>query len=174
MYSITRLSAEEFAAHVEDLSGLLTAVVADGASLGFVSPFDQDAARQWWNTQLAEVSAGRLIVWVAHTADAKRISGTISLALERKPNGRHRADVVKLMVHRDARGKGLARALLATAESAAAQAGARLLLLDTVTGSPADQLYQSAGWTRYGIVPSYATDPSGSFEDASFFYKQLA
>jgi ribosomal protein S18 acetylase RimI-like enzyme len=117
------------------------------------------------------VADGSLTVWVAHGPDG--ITGTVSLALERKPNGRHRAEIVKLMVHREARGQGLARALLTTAEQAAARAGATLLLLDTETDSAAERLYRTAGWTRYGIVPDYAADPDGSLQDCSFYYKRL-
>ncbi|OUC93000.1 GNAT family N-acetyltransferase [Streptosporangium minutum] len=172
LHTITRLSADDFHHSVKSLAGLLADVVADGSSLGFLSPFDQDGAAAWWHAQQPAVSDGSLVVWVARGPGG--IAGTVSLALERKPNGRHRAEIVKLMVHRDARGRGLARALLAHAEQAAAQTGATLLLLDTVTGSAADHLYRAAGWTRYGIVPGYAVDPAGSPEDCSFYYKQLA
>jgi ribosomal protein S18 acetylase RimI-like enzyme len=171
LHTITRLSADDFPGNVRSLAGLLADVVAGGSSLGFLSPFDQDAAAAWWHTQQPAVSDGSLTVWVAHGPGG--VTGTVSLALERKPNGRHRAEIVKLMVHRDARGQGLARALLTTAEQAAARAGATLLLLDTATGSAADHLYRTAGWTRYGIVPDYATNPDGSLEHCSFYYKQL-
>ncbi|MER5421344.1 GNAT family N-acetyltransferase [Streptosporangium roseum] len=171
-HAITRLPAEDFHDSVKGLAGLLADVVADGSSLGFLFPFDQDGAAAWWHTRQPAVSEGSLAVWVAHGPGG--IVGTVSLALERKPNGRHRAEIVKLMVHRDARGQGLARALLATAEQAAARAGVTLLILDTVTGSAADHLYLATGWTRYGIVPGYAVDPAGSPEDCSFYYKQLA
>jgi GNAT superfamily N-acetyltransferase len=77
------------------------------------------------------------------------------------------------MVHQAARGRGLGRALLATAERAAAASGVTLLLLDTATGGAAERLYQAAGWTRFGVVPGYATDPDGKLEDSSFFYKRL-
>ncbi|GAA4571761.1 GNAT family N-acetyltransferase [Planotetraspora kaengkrachanensis] len=171
MHTITRLSVDDFDRSVKTLADLLVDVVAGGASLGFLLPFDQDAAAAWWRARRPAVAEGRLVVWAAHGPDG--VAGTISLAMADKPNGRHRAEVVKLMVHRDARGRGLARALLATAEQAAAQAGATLLLLDTVTGSPADHLYGSAGWTRFGVVPDYATSPTGVLEDCSFFYKRL-
>jgi hypothetical protein len=47
-------------------------------------------------------------------------------------------------------------------------------MLDTETGSVADTLYERAGWTRYGVVPAYAADPSGVPRPCSFFYKPLA
>jgi ribosomal protein S18 acetylase RimI-like enzyme len=171
MHTISRLSPDDFHDSVKSLADLLVDVVTNGASVGFLSPFDQEAAAAWWHSRHAAVADGSLAVWVAHGPDG--ITGTISLAVERKPNGRHRAEIVKLMVHSDARGRGLARALLTTAEEAAAQAGATLLLLDTVTGTAADHLYQSADWTRYGIVAGYAADPNGVLEDCSFYYKQL-
>nr|BFE79064.1 hypothetical protein GCM10020093_016650 [Planobispora longispora] len=115
---------------------------------------------------------GSLAVWVCR--DTGGISATISLVLTGKPNGRHRAEIVKLMVHPGARGRGLARRLLATAEAAAAEAGIALLLLDTETGSAAEHLYLAEGWTRYGIVPAYAASPDGPLKDCSFFYKRLA
>lgn len=169
--TIVRLCADDFAESVEGLAGLLADTVADGASLGFRTPFDHGAAAAWWRDRQPAVADGSLGVWVAHAPEG--VVGTVSLALERKPNGRHRAEVLKVMVHRSARGQGLGRALLATAERAAAEAGATLLLLDTETGSAAERLYRAAGWTRYGVVPDYATDPSGTLRDCSFFYKKL-
>ncbi|GIH97494.1 GNAT family N-acetyltransferase [Planobispora siamensis] len=168
---ITRLSADDFHDNLHGLATLLADVVSDGASLGFLTPFDHAAASTWWSKHAPAVAEGSLIIWTAHHDG--RTEATISLAFEPKPNGRHRAEILKLMVHPRARGHGLARALLTTAEQAAAQAGAHLLLLDTETGSPAEHLYHATGWTRYGIVPGYATDPSGVLRDCSFFYKRL-
>ncbi len=54
-------------------------------------------------------------MWAARTTDG-RVIGTVSLAFSDKPNSRHRAELVKLMVHRDGRGRvGLGRTLLTTA-----------------------------------------------------------
>jgi GNAT superfamily N-acetyltransferase len=118
------------------------------------------------------VVAGDRVVFVSCAAG--RVDGTVSLSFERMPNASHRGGVGKLMVHRDARGRGLGRALLATAEQAAAAAGATLLLLDTESGSVAEHLYRSAGWTCYGEVPGYAADTTGTaLWPCSFFYKEL-
>ncbi|MGP3949778.1 GNAT family N-acetyltransferase [Streptomyces sp. 7N604] len=172
MHTITRLSADEFRTSVKSLADLLVDVVTGGSSLGFLAPFGQESAADWWHAQQPAVADGSLTVWVARGPDG--ITGTVGLARNPKPNGRHRAEIVKLMVHRDARGRGVARALLATAEQAAARAGASLLILDTETGSAAEHLYRSAGWTRYGMVPDYAADPDGSLQDCSFYFKRLS
>ncbi|MEV4175791.1 GNAT family N-acetyltransferase [Nonomuraea sp. NPDC049709] len=171
MHTIARLPAEEFERCVKELADLLVDAVDDGASVGFVRPFDHEDAAAWWRGQAPAVAAGSLLVWACREDGA--MTGTISLALASKPNARHRAEIVKLMVHRDARGRGLSRALLATAERAALDAGADLLLLDTETGSTAEHVYLTGGWTRYGVVPDYAASPDGTLSDCSFFYKRL-
>lgn len=66
------------------------------------------------------------------------------------------------MVHPADRGHRLAGRLLTALEEQAAGLGLRLLVLDTETDSPAERLYETAGWTRVGSVPDYATDPAGS------------
>jgi GNAT superfamily N-acetyltransferase len=174
-HTIDRLTPDTFPGAVKDLAALLATAVQHGASLNFVSPFDEDAAATWWHTQAPAVADGRLIVWTCRDRDNAEdaLAGTISLSLDTPPNGRHRAEVLKLIVHPTARRRGLARALLATAESAAADACRTLLILDTETATPAERLYLATGWTRFGIVPAYATDPAGTPQDCSFFYKRL-
>ncbi|GGP06149.1 GNAT family N-acetyltransferase [Nonomuraea glycinis] len=172
MHTIERLPAEDFPGCVKGLAEVLTDAVDDGASVGFLTPFDREAAAVWWRERAPAVADGSLIVWVCR--DAGGIVATVSLALPGKPNSRHRAEVSKLLVHRDARGRGLARALLATVEAAAVEAGVSLLVLDTRTGSAAERLYLTGGWTLFGVVPGYAADPDGSLQDCSFFYKPIA
>jgi GNAT superfamily N-acetyltransferase len=173
---VRRLAPREFADAVPALADLLVDAVAGGASLGFLAPLGHAEAATWWQSKAAAVDAGDLVVWVADSvvdAAGGDCQGTVSLSFDRIANGRHRSHVSKLMVHRGARGRGLGRALLDTAEQAAAAAGSTLLLLDTETGSPAEHLYRRAGWTSYGVVPRYASDPSGALRDCTFFSKEL-
>src|SRR5690606_20467236 len=99
---------------------------------------------------------------------------TVSLALPDKTNSAHRAELVKLMVHRTARGRGLGRRLLALAEEGAGARGITLLHLDTETGSPAEHLYRSSGWTPVGAIPDYARDPAGVPPPTTIYYARLA
>ncbi|WRZ95828.1 GNAT family N-acetyltransferase [Streptomyces sp. NBC_01007] len=169
--TVARLTPAELHCVVDELADLLTDTVDGGASIGFLAPLDRTAAVAWWRERADAVSAGHLAVWVAHGDD--RLLGTVALAFPDKPNSRHRAELVKLMVHRDGRGQGLGRTLLATAETEAAAAGVTLLHLDTETDSPAESLYLSAGWTRLGAIPDYAATPSGELCPTTIFYKQL-
>ncbi|MFH8345804.1 GNAT family N-acetyltransferase [Streptomyces sp. NPDC018045] len=170
-FTITRLSAAMFDRSVPELAELLTDSVAGGASVGFVAPFPHEAAAAWWRAQRPAVADGTLDIWVAEGPEG--ITGTIGLAHPRKPAARHRAEIIKLVVHRSARGQGLGRALLTTAEQAAVRSGFRLLLLDTETAGPADHLYRRTGWTPYGTVPAYAANPEGELRDCTFFYKEV-
>jgi GNAT superfamily N-acetyltransferase len=156
---------------VGELADLLVRTVNGGASVGFLAPLDRTAAVAWWRARVDAVLAGALAVWVARDGD--RLMGTVSLAFPDKPNSRHRAELVKLMVHPDGRGQGVGKALLATAERAALDAGVTLLHLDTETGSPAECLYAGAGWTRIGAIPDYAADPHGSLRPTSIYYKRV-
>ncbi|WP_447042299.1 N-acetyltransferase family protein [Streptomyces sp. DSM 118878] len=169
---MTRLDVAGLLGHADGLAELLVETVRGGASLGFLADLDGATAADWWRGLAGAVEAGDLAVWAA--LDAGRVMGTVGVAFTDKPNGRHRADVTKLMVHPSARGQGLARALLATAEAAAADAGVTLLVLDTETGSPAETLYGRAGWTSAGSIPDYATDPAGVLRATTLFYKRLA
>ncbi|WP_327134645.1 GNAT family N-acetyltransferase [Streptomyces sp. NBC_01343] len=167
---IARLDAAQLAAHRYELADLLLAVVRGGSSLGFLADLDHDRAAAWWDALVPAVEEGSLALWASRTGDG-RLDGTVSWYRESKPNGRHRAELRKLMVHPRARGRGTARALLAEAELAAARAGVLLLVLDTETGSGAERLYRSAGWTEAGTIPDYAADPAGRLHPTTLFYK---
>lgn len=157
---------------MSDLADLLVDAVDGGASMGFVWPFDAEAAAAWWARVAPAVSDGTVLLWVARDADG-RPAGTVQVGLEQMPNGRHRAEIKKLLVHRRARGHGLGRALLAAAERGATDAGATLLLLDTETGSPAETLYRTSGWTEVGTVPFHSAGPEGTLKPTTYFYKYL-
>ncbi|MDT0391559.1 GNAT family N-acetyltransferase [Streptomyces sp. DSM 41921] len=166
-----RLDATRLLGRAGALADLLSSTVHAGASVGFLAPLGRAEALAWWRERAPDVAAGRLAVWAV--PDGDRVLGTVGLAFPGKPNSRHRAELVKLMVHPDARGRGLGHRLLATAEDAAAAAGITLLHLDTETGSPAERLYRSAGWTSAGVIPDYAARPDGALCPTTLYYKRL-
>jgi GNAT superfamily N-acetyltransferase len=100
--------------------------------------------------------------------------GTVQILLATPPNQPHRADIAKLLVRRSARSRGIAALLMQHAEQAALAAGKTLLVLDTVTGDPAERLYLRLGWTEVGVIPNYALYPDGRPCDTTVFYKQLS
>lgn len=170
-----RLNAAALLDASDDLAELLVETVRGGSSLGFLADLDRATAAAWWRGLAPSVADGTLAVWVVRGEGpgARRVVGTVGVAFTDKPNGRHRAEIIKLMVHPSARGRGLARALLDAAERAAAEAGVTLLVLDTETGSPAETVYRKAGWTVAGTIPDYAADPTGTLHPTTLFYKRL-
>src|SRR5438093_3984512 len=156
---------------IEGLAELLVDAVDGGASVGFVAPFTPDDAARWWRSVAADIDAGKVILLTAREGD--RVVGTVQLRLAPLPNSRHRAEVAKLLVHRDVRGRGIARRLLAALDDVARREGRTLLVLDTISGSEADVLYRSLGWTEVGSVPNYAAMPDGSLAPTTIFYRQL-
>lgn len=169
---IDRLSATGLLAARHALADLVCDAVEGGSSIGFLAPLDPGEAAAWWEGLAPEAADGRVAVWAARDGGG-RILGTVQLRRGGMPNGRHRAEIAKLVVHRDARGRGLGRALLATAEREAAASGISLLVLDTQTGSPAERLYRSAGWTESGTIPDYAADTAGVLRPTTVFHKKL-
>ncbi|HEV1996600.1 MAG TPA: GNAT family N-acetyltransferase [Candidatus Dormibacteraeota bacterium] len=149
------------------LAAMLVEVVAGGASLGFVEPFDVADAVAWWPGFLATA-----IVLVARDGD--ELVGTVSLALAMPANGAHRAELRKLMVKPSARRRGIGAALVAAAEDEARGRARTLIVLDTVSGSGAEHLYRSLGYVEAGVIPGYARAPRGEvLESTTVFYKRL-
>jgi len=153
------------------LAELLADAVNGGASVGFITPFSPREAANWWRSLSPDIESGRVILLAARQGD--RIVGTVQLRLAPLPNSRHRAEVAKLLVHRDARRRGIARALLAAIEDVARREGRTLLVLDTISGSEADHLYRALGWTEVGSVPNYAAMPDGTLAPTTYFYREL-
>lgn len=71
------------------------------------------------------------------------------------------AEVKRMYVEPSQRGKGVGMAVLARLEAAAAELGARRLVLETGTHSPeALALYARAGFTQIDCWGEYATSPT--------------
>ncbi|KVC69683.1 GNAT family N-acetyltransferase [Burkholderia ubonensis] len=171
--TIRRVSGDEVTAYIDALSDVLIDCVEGGASVSFLLPISRDTAARFWRQVADGVIRGERILLVAERADG-RVVGTVQLITALPENQPHRADVAKMLVHRDARRQGVGARLMAAADDAARAAGKAVLVLDTVTGSDAARLYERAGWQRVGDVPNYALTPDGRYCATTFFHKQLA
>ena len=130
---------------VDMLGEILHAIVHDGAGVSFIVPFSLDDGRAFWQLDLAV-----------------------------PPNQRHRAEVLKLLVHPTVRRCGIARALMVELEAVAESEGRTLLTLDTWSGSAAELLYRSLGYVTVGVIPRYARGSlTPELEPATIMYKEL-
>lgn len=172
MPDIRQLSYAEALDQIPALTEVLGDCIADNASVGFMPPFTKEEGETFWRGVAEAVGRGEVLLWGAFVDG--RLVGTVQIGFALKPNQPHRADLMKLLVHRAARGKGLSTALMKAAEQGAARAGRTLLVLDTAKGELAETIYQKLGWERSGEIPDYALYPDGRFCDTVIFYKRLA
>ncbi|HYC72838.1 MAG TPA: GNAT family N-acetyltransferase [Opitutaceae bacterium] len=155
------------------LAALLRDAVDHGASVGFTLPLSDGEIAGYWRGVRADLAAGRKVLLAA--VDARGLCGSVQLGLEMRSNGRHRAEVQKLMVFHAARGRGIGARLMTAVEAVARRRGRPLLFLDTSVGrGGAVGFYRKLGWIPCGGVPGYAADPDGSLHDNAIFYKRLS
>jgi GNAT superfamily N-acetyltransferase len=169
--NIIQFEGGEGSVWLPDLVTLLQDAVQDGASIGFIQAPAQGEAESYWNGVFEAVQNGSKLMWVARAEN--RIVGTVQLGLEFRANGLHRAEVMKLMVHTNARRQGVGRALLERLEIKARSLGRTTLVLDTREGDPSNAFYTTLGWVLVGEIPRYVTNPDGSFAATMVYYKLL-
>jgi GNAT superfamily N-acetyltransferase len=168
---IRRLDATEVRAQLDGLAAVLFDCVAGGASVSFMAPFSHEQAREAFEGWADEVEARRRVVLAAFVNDYP--VGTVQVILALPPNQPHRGEIAKLLVHRSARKRGIARLLMERAEAEARAEGKSLLVLDAVTGGDAARLYERMGWTTVGVIPRYALYPDGRPCDTTYYWKSL-
>lgn len=167
----TIIPLTEAGGRLEGLIELLADSVDSGASVGFLPPLPRPLAETFWRDCFDDVARGTRVLLVA--LDGERVVGSGQLALMTKPNSPHRAEVQKVLVHRDARRRGLGRTLMERLESEALARGRTLLVLDTRRGDDAERLYAAMGWSRVGVIPRYVINGDGALDDTVVFYKEL-
>ena len=171
VHGIAVLDAAAAASAERRLADILIACVDGGAGVSFLPPLSPAVARAYWKRVAGQVAAGSRILlggWV----DAA-LAGTVMLDIGTPADQQHRAEVKKLLVHPDARRRGLARALMRRVEQEAARAGRSLLTLNTRPGDIAEGLYHAIGWQQAGRFPGYVMNPDGSFGDIVLLWKRV-
>lgn len=171
MIEIDSLSATQAQPLLASLCEVLHGCVADGASVGFIDADDRAVMARFWQDKIYSLASGDnqlLVAW-----QAGEIVATVMLGFSSMPNGRHRAEISKLLVHPRARRQGIARRLMLRAEQLAQQQGKMLLVLDTRSGDVASALYLSLGWQVAGSIPCYAESTAGELDATTVMYKRL-
>lgn len=168
---IERLKLPATEADLKSLAALLVDAVESGAAVSFLAPLAAAQAEAWWRRNFSASASGAICL-VAR--DSEGIVGAVQLHPAWAPNQPHRADVMKLLVHRRARRRGVGTQLMQALEAEAHSAGFRLLTLDSKRDDAGEKLYRRLGWTTVGTIPRYALDPDGvTPHDTVVFYKEL-
>ena len=163
VHEVASLTPEQ----VERLAEILVAVTADGASVGYVPPLDPAEARAYWG---GVAKPGNILLIAEREG---RIVGTAQLELAMRLNGRHRAEVNKVLVDPACQRQGIGRRLMEELETVARREGRTLLHLDTREGDGSNDLYRRMGYTEAGRIPHWARSASGSLDATVFYYKLL-
>lgn len=171
MIDIEPLSATQAQPLLAALCDVLQGCVADGASVGFIDADDRAAIERFWQDKIYSLASGDNQLLVAYQQGV--IVATVMVGFSAMPNGRHRAEISKLLVHPRARRQGIARRLMQQAEQLAAQQGKTLLVLDTRSGDVATDLYLSMNWQIAGSIPLYAESTEGVLDATTVMYKVL-
>lgn len=156
---------------VEQLYSLLADCIVSGASVGFLTPINDQEVKSYWESVETELESGTRKLFLAYDND--NVIGAVQLSLCAKANGAHRGEVEKLMVDTRARGKGVSKKLMSLMESVASEMGLSLLVLDTRLGDVASSLYRSIGYTEAGQIPQFARSSTGELEATVYFFKLL-
>jgi ribosomal protein S18 acetylase RimI-like enzyme len=152
------------------LSEILVEAVASGGSVSFMHPLALETANTFWRDSLASADRGERVVLGAF--DGERLIGTVTLLLDLPPNQPHRAEIAKMMTRVSHRGRGVAKALMHTAESMAAE-HPTLLVLDTAVEDGASRLHEAIGFKLTGVIPDYALKPHGGLTGTMIYWKRV-
>jgi ribosomal protein S18 acetylase RimI-like enzyme len=169
---VAALDPAALAKAIERLAQILHACVHEGASVGFIMPFEPREARAYWLDRVAGPHAtSSKLVLVATLGE--EVAGTAQLDLDSMPSKRHHAEVSKVLVDPAFRRAGVGRALMQEIERRAAEEGRWLLTLDTA-GDAAEALYRSLGYRLAGAIPNYARKAfEEGYEATQLMYKDL-
>ena len=112
-------------------------------------------------------------VWIAEAAG--RAAGSFYLRPNQRGGGAHVANA-GFVTAPEARGRGVARAMLARAEAEALRCGLKAMQFNFVveTNAPALHLWRSAGYAVVGRLPRAFRHPARGLVDALVLHKMLA
>lgn len=154
---ISLLAASDLAAY-----RMLMLEAYDMAPDAFTSTAQERAVEpeSWWLRRLADPS-GLTAVFGAFSE--KRLVGTVALEFSNKPKTQHKGHLIGMYVRPEARRTGAGRQLVTSALAfAKARPSLEVITLTVTHGNgPAESLYESVGFQRFGLEPMAIRTESG-------------
>lgn len=157
-------------ADLNDLCDAMDAAIESGGGFGWVVPPARDVMERYWR--------GVLVV-PERTLLLARLDGVVCGAVQLVEPSRHNeaqafsATLLAAFVAPWARGRGIGRRMIDTAEKLAFEMGYRVLQLDVrETQESAIHLYESMGYRRWGTNPAYA-QVDGRMIAGHYYSKQI-
>jgi ribosomal protein S18 acetylase RimI-like enzyme len=136
---------------------LVSGVMEQGGAVGWLGVPTRAECDEWLDGVLASAAAGRTrAVVVRDDGGAGPIQAMGRWTRYDKPTVALNAEILQLMVHPEARGRGLARVVLRALVADARAHGVETLTLDVRGNNHAAMaLYEGQGFTVYGRLPDF-------------------
>ncbi|MEO5798157.1 MAG: GNAT family N-acetyltransferase [Gemmatimonadales bacterium] len=170
-HTLRQLAAVDIPVYLHALTELLREAVNAGGSLGFLPPLEAVEARQYWLALRQELNDGSRILLAAFVGG--RLVGSGQLAMPAWQNGRHRAELQKLMVASALQGQSIGGSLVEALHTTARRHGRTLLVLHTRHGEPPESFYRRRGYRTVGLVPGYTIGPAGEAFNSALMFTHL-
>ncbi|CAK0777742.1 Acetyltransferase [Azospirillaceae bacterium] len=169
--TVERIAEKLKSGDLHDLCDAADAAIRNGGGFGWVDPPPRDLMERYWRGVLVvperALFLGRLDGVAAGAAQLVRPPRQAEAQS-------HACQLTMSFVAPWARGYGLARALTMAVEQAARDAGFKILNLDVRESQVnAIRLYESLGFCRWGVHPSYGM-VRGQGVVGYFYYKDLS
>ena len=155
------------------LADVLVDCVEAGASVGFMLPLEVERAESYWTDTIDSSMRGERILLVAEDESTGEIVGTVQVILSAPENQPHRGEIAKMLVHRRARRRGVAEALMRAAEAAAWMPARHCSSSTPPAPTPSVSTTGSAGSVSESS-PAMRCGLTGGLVDTTVFYKLLA
>jgi len=143
-----------------------------GMALGALDTMGRSALERWYHQVVAGLEDRKRVLVVAE--EEGHLCGMAQLVFSGATNADHRAEVQRVGVAADARGRSIGRSLMATIEEVAGEHHVTLLWLTTHADTGACAFYEAVGYTRLGTMPNYSRRPDGTLWPGAFYFKELS
>lgn len=170
LLAVELVSGQLSEADLNDLCDSTDAAIKAGGGFGWVELPSREVLERFWQ---GVMTMPLRMLFVARLDGV--VCGTCQLikATTNNEAQKHAMQLTGLFVSPWARGRGLSRMLLDTAETEAKKAGATVINLDVRdTMEAAIKLYESAGYQQIGAHPYYA-QVGGQFVAGRYYMKNL-
>jgi ribosomal protein S18 acetylase RimI-like enzyme len=141
-------------------------------ALGALDTMGRGALERWYRGVVAGLDDRDRLLVVAEEGD--RLVGMVQLVFSGATNAEHRAEVQRVGVAADARGRGIGGSLMAAVEEVARDHRIMLLWLTTHDATDACVFYEAIGYTKLGVMPNYSRRPDGTLWPGAFYFKDLS
>jgi acetyltransferase len=155
-----------------NLAKLHLDAVRSGMALGALDTMGLGVLERSYRNVVAALDDSERLLVVAE--EAGQIVGMAQLVFSGATNADHRAEVQRVAVAADTRGRGIGRELMAGVDEAAREFGVTLLWLTTHADTEACTFYEAIGYARMGTMPNYSRRPDGTLWPGAFYFKELS